>query len=232
MAIDPVTLPKITLFDGLTASELALVADNSRERSYKTGITVVSQEEPGETFYVILHGTVRICTPLPDGNQVFLALLGTGDTVGEMSLIDRKGRSADVVTQEPTSLLTIGRTAFDELMTNGSTFPRNLMRILARRLRLANVRLQAKCTLDVLGMVAFQIIEFADLYGEKKPSGRIDIPIRLTQQDIADLVGASRERVNQVMVFYRSKNYIAVDSRYRISVLDMEGLRKHLLQNN
>jgi len=228
MAMDPNNLPKIALFEGLTAEDLALIADNARERRYGTGVTVLSQEEPGETFYVIKQGTVRICTPLPDGNQVFLALLAAGDTVGEMSLIDKKGRSADVVTQEPTTMLSVNRFVFDELMKNGSTFPRNLMKILARRLRLANVRLQAHCTLDVHGMVAFQILEFADSYGEKQPNGDTIIRIRLTQQDIADLVGASRERVNQAMVYYRAKNYINVDGRCYITITNMDGLRKQL----
>ncbi len=226
--MDPNDLPKIALFDGLTPPELLLIAQHSIRRKYQSDVTILSQWEPGETFYVIEQGTVRICSPLPDGSQVFLALLAAGDTVGEMSLIDKKGRSADVVTLEPTKLISINRAAFDHLMTNGSTFPRNLMRILARRLRLANVRIQAKCTLDVQGMVAFQINEFADLYGEPESEGKILIPIRLTQGDIADLVGASRERVNQAMVFFRSKGYINVDNRYRITVVDIEGLRKHL----
>ncbi len=103
--------------------------------------------------------------------------------------------------------------------------------ILARRLRLANVRIQAHCTLDVYGLVAFQIVEFCELYGEPQPDGNILIPIRLTQQDIADLVGAARESVNKVMVAYRAKNLISVDSRYRLTVLNKKGLEDKVLQS-
>ncbi len=231
MALDPHRLPKIALFEGLTPEQLAVIAEHARERTYRSGVTILSQEEPGETFYVIQHGTVRISTSLPDGQQVFLALLATGDTVGEISLIDSGGRSADVVTQEPTTMICIDRVAFDHLMLAGSAFPRNMMRILARRLRLANVRIQAHCTLDVYGLVAFQIVEFAELYGETQPNGDILIPIRLTQQDIADLVGASRERVNQVMVAYRTKGYISVDSRYRLTVHKKKELEVRVQQS-
>ena len=231
MALDPHRLPKIALFEGLTPDQLAFIAEHARERSYKANAILFSQEDPGDTFYVIQHGTVRVSTSLPDGQQVFLALLATGDTVGEMSLIDSNGRSADVVTQEPTTMICIDRIAFDRLMKDGSTFPRNMMRVLARRLRLANVRIQAHCTLDVYGLVAFQIVEFCELYGEPQPDGNILIPIRLTQQDIADLVGAARESVNKVMVAYRAKNLISVDSRYRLTVLNKKGLEDKVLQS-
>lgn len=231
MALDPNRLPKIALFDGLTPAQLVFLAERSRERTFRSGVTILSQEEPGETFYVIQHGTVRISTSMPDGQQVFLALLAAGDTVGEMSLIDAGGRSADVVTQEPTTLIAINLSAFNHLMTVGSCFPLNLMRILARRLRLANVRIQAKCTLDVFGMVAFQILEFAELYGEKQPDNSILIPLRLTQQDIAELIGNSRERVNKIMVIYRNSGYISIDRGYHITVHDAEALKKRVQQN-
>lgn len=229
MPIDVGRLPKIALFAGLSPEQMLCIAQHTRERNYRADITILNQDDPGETFYVIQRGTLKISTTLPDGKEVFLALLATGDTVGEMSLIDLGGRSADVVTQEETTLLAIDRVAFDKLMNDGSAFPRNLMRILARRLRLANVRIQAHCTLDVYGMVAFQILEFGELYGEKQPDDSILIPIRLTQGDIAELVGASRERVNQVVVAYRKKNIISSDAHFYITIHKPEELKKRLL---
>ena len=226
MPLDAAQLSKITLFDGLSPEHLALIAERARQRTYRANEAIVHQDDPGETFYVILHGTVKVSTTLPDGNEVFIALLATGDTFGELSLIDSGFRSADVVTQEETTLLSLDRSAFEELTGTVPAFTRNLMRILARRLRLANVRIQAHCTLDVYGLVARQIIEFAELYGQKMPDGSILVPIRLTQGDMADLVGASRERVNQVMVSYRQRGSISVDPSYRIIVHKPAELRK------
>ena len=230
MPLDVNRLPKIALFEGLSAEQLTFLAQHAHERAVKSGVTIVSGGEQGESFYVILRGTVRVYASLPNGGQVFLALLASGDTVGEMSLIDNAGRSADVVTQEPTTLLTINRAAFNRLMESGA-FPRNLMRVLARRLRLANIHIQAHCKLDVFGMVAFQLVEFSDLYGETLPNKDILIPMRLTQQDIAELVGAGRERVNQVMVAYRSAGYLSVDSRYRITIHNLAALQKRVQQS-
>jgi CRP/FNR family cyclic AMP-dependent transcriptional regulator len=226
MALDIENLKEIALFEGLSAEALAYIAEHARQRTYRGDETILHQDDPGEMFYIVLHGTVKISSTLPDGNEVFLALLATGDTFGEMSLIDSGGRAADVVTQEESTLLSFSRMVFDYLLNTSPDFARNLMRILARRLRLANVRIQAHCTLDVYGLVARQILEFSELYGKPLPNGDRIIPIRLTQGNMAELVGASRERVNQVMVAYRQKELISVDTTYRITVHKPNELRK------
>lgn len=228
MPLDATGLQNIAVFHGLSPEALDHVAVNTRQRTYPANAPVLHQDDPGETFYVILQGTVRVSTTLPDGSEVFLALLATGDTFGEMSLIDAGTRSADVVTQEETTLLAIDRPVFEHLMDSETAFMRNLMRLLVRRLRLANLRIQAHCTLDVFGLVARQILELAEMYGQPSPDGAVTIPIRLTQGQIAELVGASRERVNQVMVAYRQKGWISVDSGYRITVHAMAALRDEL----
>ena len=229
MLIDNPTLKKIALFHGLTPEQLRFIAENARQRTYRRlNEAIVHEHDQGETFYVILSGTVKVSTTLENGKEVFLALLAAGDTFGEMSLIDSSGRAADVMTQEETTLVAIDRATFEHLMNTIPVFSRNLMRVLARRLRLANIRIQAHCTLDVYGLVARQILEFAELYGETLGNGDRIIPIRLTQGDIADVVGASRERVNQVMVAYREKGLISIDSAFHITVHKPAELQKRL----
>jgi CRP/FNR family cyclic AMP-dependent transcriptional regulator len=226
MHLDQKQLAGITLFDKFTPEQLEYVASHARQRTYRADEAIVHQDDPGENFYIILHGTVKISSTLPDGNEVFLALLATGDTFGELSLIDSGYRSADVITQESTTLISLDRGTFDDMIDRLPQFARNLMKILARRLRLANVRITAHSTFDVYGRVAHQLIEFADLYGEPVSSGDTLIPIRLTQGDIAQLVGASRERVNQVMVAYRQRGLLSVDPSYRITIHKRTELEK------
>jgi len=228
MPLDTSQLTHFALFAGLPPVALQYIAEHSNLRRIRSDNSIVHQDDPGETFYVIQHGTVKISTTLPDGGEVFLALLAAGDTFGEMSLIDSSTRSADVNTQEETTVISVSRIAFDHLMDNYPMFARNLMKLLARRLRLANVRIQAHCALDVYGMVARQILEFAELYGEKKEDESVHIPIRLTQGSMAELVGASRERVNHVMVNYRQRGFIAVDTAYHITVLKPKDLQREL----
>lgn len=223
MALDPKLLLNIPLFRGLSETQLDYLCARARLRTYKTEEAIVHQDDPGETLYIILRGIVKVSTTEPDGAEVFLAVLATGDNFGELSLIDSKFRSADVVTQEETTLVSVDREAFETLMRD-STFARNLLRILANRTRRANERIRAHCTLDVYGLVARQILEFAELYGKPQADGSTLIPIRLTQSDIGDLVGASRERVNQVMKFFREKKSLSIDPSYRITVHKMADL--------
>ena len=217
MALDPRLLVETPLFKGHSPEALEIVSTRARARTFRADEAIVHQDDPGETLYVILKGIVKVSTTEPDGAEVFLAVLATGDIFGELSLIDSKFRSADVITQEETALVSIDRGAFEELMGN-ATFARNLLRILAIRNRRLNERIRAHCTLDVYGLVARQILEFARLYGKPQVDGSTIIPIRLTQSDIGDLVGASRERVNQVMKFFREKKCLSIDPTYRITV--------------
>ena len=229
MSIDLRLLETIPLLEGLPQALLETIASQAIQRTYKPDKTVVHQSDPGETLYIILNGIVKVSTTEQDGDEVFLAVLAAGDTFGELSLIDSKFRSADVVAQEETTLIAITRATFDHLMTD-TTFTRNLLRILANRNRRANERIRAHCTLDVYGLVARQILEFAELYGKPQPDGSALIPIRLTQGSIGDLVGASRERVNQVMKFFREKNCISIDHDYRITVHKPAELQKRVDQ--
>jgi len=103
----------------------------------------------------------------------------------------------------------------------------NLLRILSDRLRLANERIQALCALDVYGRVARQIQSFARQYGQPSADGTVTIPIRLTQSDIASLVGATRERVNQVITSFKQQGYIAVDRTYHITIHNPEALERY-----
>lgn len=224
MSLDPRLLADIPLFKGLGQDAIDLICARARARTFKTEEAILHQDDPGETLYVIVRGIVKVSTTEPDGAEVFLAVLAAGDNFGELSLIDSKFRSADVVTQEETALVCIDRATFEELMVNG-TFARNLLRILANRNRRANERIRAHCTLDVYGLVARQILEFSQLYGKPQADGSVLIPIRLTQSDIGDLVGASRERVNQVMKFFREKKCLSVDPSYRITVHKPEDLQ-------
>jgi CRP/FNR family cyclic AMP-dependent transcriptional regulator len=134
-----------------------------------------------------------------------------------MSLVDSAGRSANVMTMERCTLLWMDRATFQDLLRNVPEFAQNLVKLLAGRLRMANEQIQSLSSLDVAGRLARQILAFAERYGRPSDGG-VQIPLRLTQSDLAELVGASRERVNQVMVEFRSKNLLAVDSTHRIQV--------------
>ncbi len=220
-------LNEIQLFDGLTAGQLDWVARRAHRRAFPAGTNVLMIEQPGEAIYIILHGTVKIHVEQGDGRDVILSILGAGDLLGEMSLIDRVGRSASAVTLESSLLLWMDRHSFQELLDEFPPVARNLVRILSARVRLSDQLIQALATLDVYGRVARQLLAFAERYGRPIANGEIRIPIALTQGDIADLVGASRKRVNQVMVAFKSQGLIGADGEGHIILSDSEGLARY-----
>jgi CRP/FNR family transcriptional regulator, cyclic AMP receptor protein len=226
---DPSTLSEFPLFRDLTTEQLTRLNDLLRRRTFPAGTNLASAEEPGEVVYLILNGTVKIFVTQADGNDVIIAFGGPGDVEGEMSVLDTvaAGRSADIVTQEQTTVLWLDRINFQDCMHTMPAIALNLLRILSDRLRLANERIQALCALDVYGRVARQIQSFARQYGQRDADGIVTIPIRLTQSDIASLVGATRERVNQVMTSFKQQGYITVDRNYRISVHNLEALERY-----
>ena len=218
-------LSYIQLFEGLTVTQLDWVAQRAHRRIFEAGRNVMTIEQPGEAVYIILHGTVKI--HIEQGERdVILAILGTGDMLGEMSLIDSVGRSASAVALESSLLLWMDKITFNYILDNFTPVARNLVKIMSSRVRLSDQLIQALATLDVNGRVARQLLAFAEKYGHEK-DGATQIRIVLTQGDIADLVGASRKRVNQAMVSFKEQRFIDTDAEGRIAIRNSEGLARY-----
>jgi CRP/FNR family cyclic AMP-dependent transcriptional regulator len=220
-------LAHVALFEGLDEKQWQALSEQLHQKTYPGGTHIITAEQPGEVVFIILSGAVKIYMDQVDGSTVILAILGPGDIVGEMSLIDSAGRSASVVTLEDANLLWLDRQAFQYYLQRIPQLNANLVRILSKRVRLANEHIQALAALDVYGRLARQFLAFAEKYGEGAPGEAIRIPLRLTQSDLADLVGASRKRVNQVMVAYKRSGYLSVDAEGYITVHQRQELARH-----
>lgn len=223
---DPHGLDELALFRGVANQELSWLNGHLHQKTFSAGAYVMATDQPGEVIYVILDGSVKVHVDQVDGTEVLLTVLGPGDVVGEMSLLDGAGRSANVVTLEESTLLWMHRSALRECLRRMPQVSLNLMEILCERVRQANERIQSLAALDVGGRVALQILSLARRYGRPTSNGGMVIPIRLTQSDIANLIGASRERVNQIMVSCKERQQISVDQRHHITVHDQEALAR------
>ena len=130
---DPATLSEFPLFRDLTIEQLTRLNDLLRRRTFPAGTNLASAEEPGEVVYLILNGTVKIFVTQADCNDVIIAFGGPGDVEGEMSVLDNvaAGRSADIVTQEQTTVLWLDRVNFQDCMRTMPAIALTLLRILS-----------------------------------------------------------------------------------------------------
>ncbi|MGH9901014.1 MAG: Crp/Fnr family transcriptional regulator [Pyrinomonadaceae bacterium] len=223
---DPLTLGALPLFRGLPSAHLSSLRGLLRLKECRAGAPLIVAGAAGEVVYVILEGTVKIYLEQKDGTAVILALLGAGDTVGEMSPSDNSGRSADVATLEDSRLLWMSKDDFRRCLREMPVMACNLVAILSSRLRAANEQIMALASLEVESRVARQLLALAARFGRVTEGGDVVVPVRLTQGDLACMVGASRERINQIIVSYKERRYISSDRRHHIVIHNRQALLK------
>ena len=223
---DPNEFGNLALFRDLTAAQLQELAPLLHRKAFAAGATLMTAEQAGEVVYFILSGTVKVYAEHEDGSEVILSILGRGEIVGEMSALDQPMRSASVVTLENTVALWMDRATFHRCLLTMPRLAYNLAYVLSARLRMADEQIRALACLEVENRIARQLIAFADRYGQSQPNGDTHIPIRLTQGDIAALIGASREHINKVIVAYKERGYLSVDRRYHITIHNSQALAK------
>lgn len=217
-------LDQFAIFRDMPQDQLSKLSTFLHKKTFSAGTMLMALEQMGETVYFILDGTVKVFVEQEDGTEVIITVLGGGDVVGEMSSLDDAGRCANVATMEESTLLWMDRSMFRECLRTMPEMAMNLSQLLARRLRQANEQVQALATQDIECRIARQILAFADRYGEPLPNGDTLIPVRLTQTDIASLVGATRERANKILVSYKERGYLSVSRDHHLTIHNRRAL--------
>jgi CRP/FNR family cyclic AMP-dependent transcriptional regulator len=195
---------RVPLFALLTSSQAEAVADAVIKRRFKRGEVIVEQGEKSNTLFIILTGRVRVVTSDKRGREVILATLNPGDYIGEMSLIDNEPHSATCRAEVQTDMLTLGRAEFARCLPENSSMAYAIMRGLVQRLRHADRKIESLALMDVYGRVARSLLEFA----QPDREGLMTIRERISRQDIAKMVGASREMVSRVMKDLEDRGFI------------------------
>ncbi|WP_022979440.1 Crp/Fnr family transcriptional regulator [Ideonella sp. B508-1] len=185
---------RVPLFSMLTEEQAQLVADGVVKRRYRRGELVVEQGKKSNALFILLNGRARVLTSDERGREVILAVLEAGDYVGEMSLIDNQPHSASVRCEIQCDMLILGRPEFARCLPENSSLSYAIMRGLVTRLRSADRQIESLALLDVYGRVARALLDMAEEdNGDKVIRGKV------SRQDLAKIVGASREMVSRVM---------------------------------
>ena len=196
---------RVPLFSMLTDLQAASVAEAVVKRRFKRGETIVEQGKKSNALFILLNGRARVMTADSRGREVILATLQSGDHVGEMSLIDNEPHSATVRAEVQTDVLMLGRLEFARCLPENTSMAYAIMRALVQRLRHADRKIESLALMDVYGRVARALLEFA----EGADSGEHIIREKISRQDIAKMVGASREMVSRVMKDLEERGYIS-----------------------
>ena len=219
-------IARVPLFAGLSEEQALRLEEVAQRRTFRRGEVIFHKGDAGSTLYMIVQGQVKIVLPSDSGEEALLAVLDAGDFFGELSLIDEQPRSATVVATAPTETLVLHREEFLKFLVASPGMAVDMLRILAQRLREADEFIEDAIFLDVPGRLAKKILELAETYGRETPEGTV-IGLRLTQQELATMVGATRESVNKHLRAYRSRGYIEID-RQRIVVLRPKELQRRI----
>ena len=195
---------RVPLFSTLTQAQAELVANTVVKRRYKRGDIIVEQGKKSNFLAIVLTGRTRVITTDSRGREVILATMQPGDYIGEMSLIDNEPHSATVRAEVQTDVLMLGRIEFARCLPENSSMAYAVMRGLVQRLRHADRKIESLALMDVYGRVARALLEFAAPAGE----GELVIRERLSRQDIAKMVGASREMVSRVMKDLEERGFV------------------------
>ena len=205
-------LRNVSLFANVDEAELQRIGSLLSEKSFSKDASIVSKDEPGDAMFVIARGRVKVCIQGEGGREVILNILKAGDFFGEMSLLDDLPRSASVVAAEDSTVLILKRDQFVEHVNNSPATGLNIMGELSRRLRRADELISNLALLDVYSRVAHIMIDLAKRDGQEVEEG-ILIKERPTQQDIASMIGTSRETVSRVLSEFQKRGFVEMRGR-------------------
>ena len=205
-------LRRVSIFADLEEEALASIAGLMSERRFPKESVIVGQEDLGDSLFVVSRGKVKVVLYGRSGREVILSIFKAGDFFGEMSLLDNQPRSANVIALEDSTLLTLERRAFAAHLEQ---YPQTALQILAemsRRLRRADSVIGNLALLDVYGRVARFLRELAADEGEQIDGGLV-IRQRPTQQEIASMVGTSRETVSRALSEFQRRGFLEMAGR-------------------
>lgn len=206
---------RVPLFSLLTGDQAQAIAEGVVKRRYRRGEVIVEQSTKSNALYILLTGRARVVTSDARGREVILAVLQPGDYLGEMSLIDNEPHSATVRAEVQCDVLMLGRSEFTRCLPENSSLSYAIMRGLVSRLRAADRQIESLALLDVYGRVARALLDMSEEGAEFKL-----IRNKVSRQDLAKVVGASREMVSRVMKDLEVRGFIQTQENGAVHIME------------
>jgi CRP/FNR family transcriptional regulator len=225
-AADPVELlARVPLFSELSRQELERISRVAVPRSFPAGVRVFHEGDQSDACYLVRSGDLRVTREHPDGRAIALATLGPGDLFGELAMLDGEARSASVDTLSESELLALPAADLRRLLADHPEISVKLVAALTRRLRETNERVARQSFQTVPSRVAGVLTQL--IAEETAAEGRQGVTIRMTQADLAQLAGTSRESVSRFLATLERARVVRV-GRGRVTVLEPRRLRAYI----
>ncbi|MSS83289.1 Crp/Fnr family transcriptional regulator [Actinomycetaceae bacterium WB03_NA08] len=224
MSFDDQIISRVPLFAGLSEDQYAQLAAKTGSTALRRGEVLFEEGDPGDRLYIITEGKIKLGHTSIDGRESLLAILGPGEIIGELTLFDPGPRSTTATAVSPVSMLSLEHDSLMEILDVNPDLAKHMLRALAQRLRRTNESLSDLVFSDVPGRVAKALLDLSDRFGTSTDSG-VHVPHDLTQEELAQLVGASRETVNKSLADFVSRGWIRLEGR-AVTLLDVDRLAR------
>ncbi len=212
------------LFAALDAEAAAALKASMDERRLLKGDVLFAEGDSGDRLYVVTEGKIKLGHASSDGRESLLAVMGEGEMFGELSLFDPGPRTATATALTDVTVLGLGHTALRPWLTGRPEVAESLLQALAQRLRRTNDAMADLTFSDVPGRVAKALLDLGERFGRTMPDG-LHVTHDMTQEELAQLVGASRETVNKALADFASRGWLRLESR-SVVLLDVERLHR------
>lgn len=217
-------LRKAPLFATLDDEAATALLKSMGRTECARGSTLFQEGSDGDRLYVILEGKIKLGRTSGDGRESLLAILGPGEMFGELSLFDPGPRTATVTAVADSELVTLGHDDLASFLGERPAVAMSMLGALARTLRRTNEALGDQVFTDVPGRVAKALLDLADRFGRPNDEGLL-VAHDLTQEELAQLVGASRETVNKALADFAARGWLKLEAR-AVLLLDVERLQR------
>lgn len=195
--VDFELLSRCWLLNSLSRESLASVLAMGSRRRVEAKDIVFNRGDPGNDIYFLLSGGVKVSTLSREGKEIIFDVLVAGDFFGDMSLFDDKPRTGTVTALVPSAFLVLGKTKFLDLLEKYPSVSVRLIKTLTSRLRLMDTFLEDVLFLDAEARLAKRVMALSRIFGQEGKNGEIKIDLKMSQQELANLVGIARESVNK-----------------------------------
>jgi CRP-like cAMP-binding protein len=219
-------LSRVPIFASLEEATLRRLAELCRTRTFKRGEVLFHEGDPGNALYLIESGQVKIVLVSDEGEETILNVQGPEECLGELAMIDGAPRSATAVALDRVQALALYREDFLALVAQHPPVALAVMGGLAGMVRRLSSQVQDLMLLDARGRVAKKLLDLSEQHGRVTPEG-VRIDLRLTQQELAQMVGLTRVSVNQHLAWFQERGILAAD-REGITLLKPEELRERV----